>query len=38
MVELLARVNVAVAEHPVQVVFDGARADELPGADLGVSP
>jgi hypothetical protein len=35
-VELVARVDVELGEDLVQVVLDGAAADEQPGADLGV--
>ena len=34
--ELVARADVEFGEHLVQVVLDGAAADEQPGADLGV--
>src|SRR6266516_7128105 len=33
---LVARVDVELGEHVVQVVLDGTRADEQPRADLGV--
>jgi hypothetical protein len=36
MVELVSRADAELAEDPVEVVFDGARADEQPRADLGV--
>jgi hypothetical protein len=34
--ELVARADFELAEHLVEVIFDAARADEQPGADLRV--